>query len=71
MKVKNFENYNLLNVSFVCRMIANNQVFLSFCKNNCGFCLQINIKVVPLQPQIVNCEIVNRQIVNYKDESTD
>ena len=52
MKVKKFENYNLLNVSFVCIMIVNNQVFLSFCKNNCGFCLQINIKVVPLQAQM-------------------
>ena len=52
MKVKNFENYNLLNVSFVCRMIVNNQVFLSFCKNNYGFCLQINIKVVPLHAKM-------------------
>ena len=52
MKVKKFENYNLLNVSFVCRMIVNNQLFLSFCKNIRGFCLQINIKVVPLHAKL-------------------
>ena len=52
MKVKKFENYNLLSVVTLCRVIANNQVFLSFCKNNYGFCLQINIKVVPLQAQM-------------------
>ena len=51
-RVEKFDNYNLLNIVDVCRMIVDNQVFLSFCKNNRGFCLHINIKVVPLQAQM-------------------
>ena len=48
---------------------------MSFCKIYRHFYLRFNRKVLPLHAKIDNCHIeqgiVNRQIVNYKDESTD
>jgi hypothetical protein len=50
--VKKLGNYDLLTGGMLVQKDSKRQGFLSFCKNNFGFCLQINIYCVPLRENL-------------------